>query len=133
MGRSLTQSPKIWYLGAMIKEIFFPVIEEAISILEVLGLVVIVYGSAMAIVQFVRNLGRAENGVARYLTRYLTLGLEFLVGAEILRTVVVRTFDELIKLGAIIALRGLLGFIIQRERETRPGLTEPNQEIPKTG
>lgn len=96
-------------------------IEEAISILEVLGLVVIVYGSAMAIVQFVRNLGRAENGVARYLTRYLTLGLEFLVGAEILRTVVVRTFDELIKLGAIIALRGLLGFIIQRERETKPG------------
>ncbi len=96
-------------------------IEEAISILEIFGLVVIAYGSAMAIVQFARNLGRAESGIARYLTRYLTLGLEFLVGAETLRTVVVRTFDELIKLGAIIALRGLLGFIIQREGETKSG------------
>lgn len=38
-----------------------------------------------------------------------------------MRTVVVRTFDELTKLGAIIALRGLLGFIIQRERETKSG------------
>lgn len=48
-------------------------IEEAISILEIFGLVVIAYGSAMAIVQFARNLGRAESGIARYLTRYLTL------------------------------------------------------------
>ncbi|MGI6574377.1 MAG: DUF1622 domain-containing protein [bacterium] len=37
------------------------------------------------------------------------------MGAEILRTVVVRTIDEIIVLGAIIALRGILNLLIHWE------------------
>ena len=45
----------------------------------------------------------------------IALALEFKLGGEVLRTVVVREWAELGILGAIIALRGLLTFLIHWE------------------
>ena len=45
----------------------------------------------------------------------LALGLEFKMGSEILKTVTIRTIDEIMILGAIIVLRALLSILIHYE------------------
>lgn len=49
------------------------------------------------------------------LARGLELGLEFKLGGEILRTVVVREWSEILTVGSIIILRALLTFLIHWE------------------
>ncbi len=49
------------------------------------------------------------------LAHYLKLSLDYLLGAEIIKTIVVRTLEELMIVGVIIVLRGVLGYIIRQE------------------
>jgi uncharacterized membrane protein len=52
------------------------------------------------------------------LGRWLTLGLEFEVAADILRTAVAPSWNDIGQLAAIVALRTVLNFILQREVDT---------------
>jgi len=49
------------------------------------------------------------------LGRWLAVALEFLLAADILRTAVAPTWDEIGKLAAIAALRTLLNYFLQQE------------------
>lgn len=49
------------------------------------------------------------------LGRWLAVALEFLLAADIVRTAVAATWDEIGKLAAIAALRTLLNFFLQKE------------------
>ncbi|CAG0947123.1 hypothetical protein ANRL1_03703 [Anaerolineae bacterium] len=57
----------------------------------------------------------AHETIRLRLGRALVLGLEFTVASDILATVVSPTRDELIDLGAIILLRSLLNYFLERE------------------
>ncbi|MBR1417718.1 MAG: DUF1622 domain-containing protein, partial [Synergistaceae bacterium] len=48
----------------------------------------------------------------------IALALEFKLGGEVLRTVIVREWSELVILGAVILLRGALTFLIHWEIKT---------------
>jgi uncharacterized membrane protein len=45
----------------------------------------------------------------------LSLGLEFLIGADILKTAIAPSWDDLGQLGAIVAIRIALNFFLMRE------------------
>ena len=47
----------------------------------------------------------------------LSLGLEFLIGADILKTAVAPTWNDIGQLAAIIAIRTVLNFFLMRELE----------------
>jgi uncharacterized membrane protein len=47
--------------------------------------------------------------------RWLSLALEFEIAADILRTAVAPTWDEIAKLGAIVVLRTLLNYFLERD------------------
>jgi hypothetical membrane protein len=57
-------------------------------------------------------------GSAMYcsLSGYLTLSLEFFIGAEIIKTVVTRTYEEFSLLILVIISRGLFSLILYLER-----------------
>ncbi|WP_137176341.1 DUF1622 domain-containing protein [Roseomonas sp. AR75] len=57
-------------------------------------------------------------GLRLRLARWLAVALEFTLAADILRTAVAPTWDDIGKLAAIAALRTLLNFFLQREIET---------------
>jgi len=61
--------------------------------------------------------GRKEN-VRLRLGRWLALALEFELAADILRTAVAPTWNEIGQLAAIIVLRTALNYFLQREIET---------------
>ena len=59
--------------------------------------------------------GRETDTIRIGLGRALTLGLEFTVASDILRTVVAPTRADILNLGAIVLLRTLLNFFLERE------------------
>jgi uncharacterized membrane protein len=68
-----------------------------------------------------RTNGRGEEGrdqIRLGLGRWLALGLELELAADILRTAVAPTWNEIGQLAAIAALRTALNFFLQREIES---------------
>lgn len=68
----------------------------------------------------------AKEAVRLGLARWLAVALEFELAADILRTAIAPTWDEIGKLAAVAALRTLLNYFLQQEieqnsRRTRTG------------
>lgn len=80
----------------------------------------VIYGSVRALLQIVH---RAPNIYAQYklfLGRSLQLGLEFLVAADVIRTVVIdRSIDSVLSLGLLVLIRTFLSWSIVVENEGR--------------
>ena len=71
-----------------------------------------------------------NNEIRLYLGRYLSLGLEFQLGADILSTAVAPSLDDVILLGAIAAIRTALNYFLSQEleRERRAEEAAPRPE-----
>lgn len=79
----------------------------------------------------------AKESVRLRLARWLAVALEFALAADILRTAIAPSWDEIGKLAAIAALRTILNFFLQREiadeaAGRRRGDT-PTEYTPATG
>lgn len=91
--------------------ILHQVVEAAITLFEFAGVMVIIAAGIRGIWDYLRR-----NPMIRLnLANGLALGLEFKLGSEILRTVVVRELNELLIVGGIIILRAALTFLIHWE------------------
>ena len=62
----------------------------------------------------------------------LSLGLEFLVGADVLKTAVAPTWNDIGQLAAIIAIRTVVNFLLMWELEKMEG-KGPDAMIPSDG
>jgi len=83
----------------------------AIVIFECIGVGIIIYSGLTGFIKFLRK----APDTRIYLAKGLAMGLEFKMGSEILRTVVVREWKEIGIVAGIIALRAALTFLIHWE------------------
>jgi len=105
--------------GGVVYEVIFVLLTIATDILYILGGAVITFGAALVAYRFVQCKLRSPyqpSCVSRFLSGYLTLSLEFFIGAEIIKTVVVRTYEEFLLLILVIFSRGLFSLILYLER-----------------
>ena len=87
--------------------------------LEMIGIVVIAVGAFSSIIkQCVNSIKKKESNIKIDLGNWLELGLEFKMGAEIIKTVIARDLQELAILGVIIGLRAILALLIHWEIKT---------------
>ena len=87
--------------------------------LEMIGIVVIAVGAFRRIVkQCINYVKKKDSNIKIDLGNWLALGLEFKMGAEIIKTVVARDLNELAILGVIIGLRAVLALLIHWEIKT---------------
>lgn len=94
-------------------EIILPTI---ISILEILGIFVVVWSSVHSFWGYIQNSFMKKNlDIQTSLAKGLATGLEFKLAAEILKTVLVNSMEELYVLGAVILLRALMSVLIHFE------------------
>lgn len=100
--------------------------EQCAAVLEVIGIGVIVLGAVAASGMFLWQLSRRHEFAQTYrsyrrrLGRAILLGLEFLVGADIIGTVAVQpTFYSVGVLGLIVIVRTFLSFSLEVEIEGR--------------
>ena len=87
--------------------------------LEMIGIVVIAVGAFSSIIkQCINSVKKRESNIKIDLGNWLALGLEFKMGAEIIKTVIARDLQELAILGVIIGLRAILALLIHWEIKT---------------
>lgn len=115
----------------MFEEILHIIVPPLTAILEIIGVLIIGLGSAKALYWFIKDGFRFENeSLKLLLAQALALSLEFKLGAEILKTVLVRTTDEFIVLAAIVMLRVVMTFVIHWEiRSTNEDRKKEEQEL----
>src|SRR6266571_7606628 len=90
----------------------------------VLGVLVIVFGVASGLFRFLRSEFLAARGanvdedrkhLRHLLGYYLLLGLEFLIAADIIDTLMKPTTQDLIILGSIVAIRTIISYSLNSE------------------
>ncbi|MCR4629838.1 MAG: DUF1622 domain-containing protein [Clostridium sp.] len=90
----------------------YNVVQICTTLLEFFGIIVLM---ATALKCFCFWLKKNTQNIRLDLAQGIALALEFKMGGEVLRTVVVREWAELGILGAIIVLRAMLTFLIHWE------------------
>ncbi len=97
-------------------------VDGAILLFEFVGVLVIIVSGIRGIMDYIRH----EPLTRLNLAKGMAMGLEFKLGSEVLRTVIVREMSEIMIVASIIALRAALTFLIhweikneQAEHETR--------------
>lgn len=104
---------------------FTEIISYAGYAIEAIGVLVVMIGSGVSSVAFLRTFRALPEGVAyktyrRQLGRSIILGLEFLIAGDIIRTVVVSaTLESVAVLGLIILIRSFLSVTLHLEVEGR--------------
>ncbi len=99
---------------ALYKEIleFFDIgVYYIILLIELVGIGVLIH----TVVKALLGLFRGRDRIRLDLAEGIALALEFKLGSELLRTVIVRDWEELLILGAIVLLRAAMTFLIQWE------------------
>ena len=106
-----------------ILDTFVPFVVQAI---ELVGVTIIALGSAITLAMFLVALAKrvaVEDAIGRFrsdLGRSILLGLEFLVAADIISTVVIDlTLESVAALAGIVFIRTLLSFSLEAEIDGR--------------
>ncbi len=108
----------------MIATTYEDVISDVVKVVEVVGATIMVLGGGAALVVSVPRILRRDTRQASYevlrrdLGQAILLGLEVLIVADIIRTILVdATIESVAVLGAIVLIRVLLSFSLDVEIE----------------
>lgn len=93
------------------------IVEVAILLFEFIGVGIIIFSGIRGFYLYLRK----SPATKLTLAKGLAMGLEFKLGSEILRTVVVREWTEIGTVAGIIALRAALTFLIHWEIKEEKG------------
>ena len=100
----------------MLEELINKFLPFFISLLELMGIIVVLIGSFKAFYTYIIHLFKNSNvPIKSKLANTLATGLEFKLGAEILKTVLIKNVEELLIIAAVSLLRGFMAFIIYWE------------------
>ena len=99
------------------------VVEFSTLLLEFFGICILVLTAVKSFIFWIKK----DDSIRLMLAQGIALALEFKLGGEVLRTVVVREWAELGILGAIILLRATLTFLIHWEIKNEKKALEPKE------
>jgi uncharacterized membrane protein len=98
-------------MSELLNNVLVTIVEYSILLFEFIGVFILIIAGIRGIFQyFTRNPLTKLN-----LAKGMAMGLEFKLGSEILRTVVVRELSEVTIVAAIIAIRAALTWLIHWE------------------
>ncbi len=100
-----------------------PIVAEIIRLFAlafgIFGAILIIYGGIRSIVELIlmgfhqKNVGKGQ--VMRKFTGYIVFGLEFFIAGDVLTTLLNPTIEDLTLLGAVVVIRVILGYFLQKE------------------
>ncbi|HMQ80347.1 MAG TPA: DUF1622 domain-containing protein [Ignavibacteria bacterium] len=100
---------------------FFYMIAQAV---EAVSFAIMIYGALLAVLMFLKNEFSRIKGKFSFkilskvridFGNYILLGLQFLIAADIIETILKPEVEELIELGGIVIIRILLSYFLTRE------------------
>ena len=110
------------------EEIFEVIVRWGMLFFEVAGVTILLYTGVRSVIHLLKQ----RQFVRLYLAQGIALALEFKLAGEVLRTVVVREWNELGILGAVILLRGALTFLIHWEIRHLEEADEQEEPVAQT-
>ena len=113
---------------------FTPIVELVGQMIDVIGVLVVVLGLSLAVVRLAVTGRKAADPFRQFrqdIGRGILLGLEFLVAADIIRTVAVTpTLAGVLVLGIIVLIRTFLSMALEVELEGRwPWQPRPERDV----
>ncbi len=99
------------------------IVEYSTLLLEFFGICILVFTAVKSFIFWLKK----DESIRLQLAQGIALALEFKLGGEVLRTVVVRDWAELGILGAIITLRAALTFLIHWEIKNEKEALTPKE------
>lgn len=99
---------------SLIEELFTQIVQYSILLLEFIGVLIILVTAVRGIIHLFRH----QKNIRLDIAKGIALALEFKLGSEVLRTTIVRDFQELFIAGAIVLLRAAITFLIHWEIKT---------------
>jgi uncharacterized membrane protein len=106
----------------LLEERVITIIEYVVPLVEACGALVIIEGVIRAFLQYLRGLFSSDRAsmanVRLRLVESLVVGLEFQVAADVLKTAISPSWDHILVLAAVVVLRGVLGYLLDREAHT---------------
>lgn len=103
----------------MLEHLISFIVPNIAHILELIGVFIIAYSALKTFGRYAIRFFNFSDETAKIdFSQALAMALEFKLGAEILKTLVIRTIDELIILASIVILRAALTLIIHWEIES---------------
>ena len=117
------------------KEFLVPLAEITSGLLELVGILIIFVGSVRALIRLLQCIKNKQPlHIVSDLGPALLPALEFKMGAEIIKTVIIHNLEELAVLGVVIIIRALLAVLIHWEMraEEKNRIDEPKKAPPKT-
>ncbi|MFG1882452.1 DUF1622 domain-containing protein [Micromonospora sp. NPDC049102] len=109
--------------------------EVLVAVVEAAGALVIVVGALWAAVRFLveglrHRTAAVFTPIRLSLGRFLTLGLEFQLAADVLRTAVSPSFTQIGQLAAIATIRTALNYFLNREIQQEQRQVADGQQRP---
>lgn len=92
-------------------EVLNYIVDIAIFLFEFMGVTILIFSGIRGMILYLKK----DPSTKLKLAQGMAMGLEFKLGSEILRTVIVREISEIVVVAGIIALRAALTFLIHWE------------------
>ncbi|WP_313340783.1 DUF1622 domain-containing protein [Sedimentibacter sp.] len=103
----------------MLEHLISIIVPNIAHVLELIGVFIVIYSALKTFGRYaIRFFNFSDETIKIDFSQALAMALEFKLGAEILKTLVIRTIDELIILASIVVLRAALTLIIHWEIES---------------
>lgn len=98
----------------------FVFINTASMVFAYIGAAIILYGGATAVIKTImlevrRRADIDYHVIRRDFTHRIIFGLDFLIAGDILKSIIAPTQEEIFLLGAIVGIRTVLGYFLNKE------------------
>ncbi|MFT8342564.1 MAG: DUF1622 domain-containing protein [Clostridium beijerinckii] len=108
------------------------ILEILIMVLQGLSITIIVWGVFLCLINFIKleistsnrsNIVKKITSAKNYLGSYILLGLEILISADIIDSILNPTMHDILRLAAIVIIRTVISYFLNKEMKA----TENNQ------
>ncbi|MBP1042695.1 DUF1622 domain-containing protein [Vagococcus sp. BWB3-3] len=105
---------------------FEPFVHIIVMLLNAISIIILVLGVAKATWDFIRNEARRlpkletakhNNIIKNYLATYILLGLEILIAADIIESIMNPTLEDILVLAAVVIIRTVISYFLGKEIE----------------
>lgn len=103
------------------------ILEILILVLQGLSIAIIVWGVFLCIINFIKaelfnnnrlNIVQKITSIKNYLGSYILLGLEVLISADIIDSILNPTLHDILRLTAIVIIRTVISYFLNKEMKT---------------
>ncbi len=113
-------------LAELLMDNAIPILDLIAVCLNLLSILVLVWGVVKAGFDFIRfeikakdrmSAARENNFIRNFLGSYVLLGLEILIAADIIETIIHPTFADIVRLAVVVVIRTVISYFLNMEIE----------------